>query len=177
MTTALNNQQGKVAAEAVWSAAQRFTTGVSVVTVGTGEAVHGSTTSAFTFISREPPLVAVTLRRDSRLLALIKSHAVFGVNVLSSRQAGLARHFASRKRGTGTEQFEGVGWAPGDGGLPRLAGTVCWLNCTVQRHIESGDHEIVLAGVSSVDEGDGAPLLYFAGALHPGSIQDEQERS
>ncbi|MEU5052123.1 flavin reductase family protein [Streptomyces sp. NPDC021096] len=166
---------GVVAGEAVWSAAGRFATGVCVVTAGSGPAVHGSTASTFTFISRRPPLVALSLRHGSHLLALIAEHRDFGINVLSSRQAALARHFASRKRAMGTRQFDGVGWAPAAGGLPRLAGTVCWLHCRAQRLIPAGDHEIVLAEVASVAEAGGSPLLYFAGALHPGSIPSDKE--
>lgn len=176
MTTTATGQQGAVSGAAVRSAAGRYPTGVSVVTAGTGEAVHGSTVSSFTFISQEPPLVAVSLLQGSRLLELVRDRLDFGVNVLSSRQTELARYFASRKRCLGPRQFDGIAWRPGDAGTPRLAGTVGWLHCRADRFIPAGDHEIVLAGVASVAEAPGTPLLYFAGALHPGSVQPDQEQ-
>lgn len=179
MTGAILQTQGAgagtdetVDSAAVWSAARQFATGVSVVTAGSGESVHGSTASSFTFISREPPLIAVVLQQGSSLLELIRARGEFGVNVLSSQQTAVARHFASRNRGVGEGQFAPVGWTPDPDGLPRLTGTVCWLRCHARRHVPAGDHEIVLAGVRALAKGRGTPLLYFAGALHAGAIQE-----
>jgi flavin reductase (DIM6/NTAB) family NADH-FMN oxidoreductase RutF len=160
----------------VWSLAQRFSTGVSVVTSGAGDAVRGSTVSAFCLVSREPALVSVCLRRGSGLLELIRRHRCFTVNVLSGEQALLARHFASRHRGTGHSQFDGIGWTPGEAGEPRLTGTLCWLHCRPAASVAAGDHELILARVLAMAPGTGrTPLLYFAGALHPGDIEIEDE--
>jgi flavin reductase (DIM6/NTAB) family NADH-FMN oxidoreductase RutF len=148
-----------------------------VVTAGTGDAVHGSTVSAFSFVSREPPLVGVCLSRHSALLALIREHGCFTVNVLSTGQSALARHFASRRRGSGRQQFDGVGWNTGDCGVPRLAHTVCWLHCREHDSLSVGDHVLVLAGVRSVAQSGLTPLLYFAGSLHPGAIHTEDART
>lgn len=160
-------------AEDVWTAAHLFPTGVSVVTTGTGDAIHGSTVSTFSFVSREPPLVGVCLSRHSALLVLIREHGCFTVNVLSTEQAGLARHFASRRRGSGRHQFDGLGWDNGDCGVPRLAHTVCWLHCHEYDRLSAGDHVLVLAGVRSLAQSGRTPLLYFAGSLHPGAIHTE----
>jgi flavin reductase (DIM6/NTAB) family NADH-FMN oxidoreductase RutF len=166
---------GRVATEeTVWRVARRFPTGVSVVTVGTGDDVHGGTVSAFSFVSASPPLVSLCLRRTSRLLDVLRTATAFTVNVLASGQAGLARHFASRGRGHGPSQFERIGWSEGDGGVPLLHGTVSWLHCRPIRCIPAGDHELVLAEVVSLadcdDERALAPLLYFGGDLHAGHI-------
>jgi len=162
--------------DAAWQVAQRFATGVSVVTAGAGGEVRGCTVSAFCLVSREPALVSVCLRRGSGVLDLIRRHDRFTVNVLSSDQSAVARHFASRVRGTGGDQFDGIGWTPWEAGLPRLSGAVCWLHCRPCARVAAGDHELVLARVMSLAEGSGRiPLLYFAGALHPGAIQIEDE--
>jgi flavin reductase (DIM6/NTAB) family NADH-FMN oxidoreductase RutF len=174
MTSSTTPSLALVSADAVWTAAHRFPTGVSVVTAGAGDAVHGSTVSTFSVMSREPPLVGVCLNRASSLLALIRKWGRFTVNVLSTEQAALARHFASRRRGTGRHQFDGVDWDPGDGGMPRLAGTVCWLHCLAHDELNAGDHVLVLAGVRSLAQSGLPPLLYFAGSLHPGAIQTEE---
>lgn len=159
-----------------WQVAQRFATGVSVVTAGAGGEVRGATVSAFCLVSREPALVSVCLRRGSGVLDLIRRHDCFTVNVLSSEQTAVARHFASRFRGSGGDQFEGIGWTPGDAGLPRLSGALCWLHCRPCAKVAAGDHELVLARVISMAEGTGRiPLLYFAGALHSGAIQNGDE--
>jgi flavin reductase (DIM6/NTAB) family NADH-FMN oxidoreductase RutF len=160
-----------------WAVAQRFPTGVSVLTAGSGSAVRGCTVSAFCLVSRDPALVSVCLRRDSSVLDLIHRSGRFTVNVLSSEQSGLARHFASRYRGSGRGQFDGIGWAPGDAGVPTLTATVCWLHCRPCARVAAGDHELVLANVLSLAEGTGTtPLLYYAGALYPGAIDDPDGR-
>jgi flavin reductase (DIM6/NTAB) family NADH-FMN oxidoreductase RutF len=159
-------------ADEAWRLAQRFATGVSVVTAGAGGAVRGCTVSAFCLVSREPALVSVCLRRGSGVLDLIRRHGNFTVNVLSGEQSGVARHFASRWRGDGGDQFAGIAWTPWEAGLPRLTGAVCWLHCRPCARVAAGDHELVLARVVSLAEGTGRiPLLYFAGALHPGAIE------
>lgn len=159
-------------ADQAWQLAQRFATGVSVVTAGAGGEVRGCTVSAFCQVSREPALVSVCLRRGSGVLDLIRRYDCFTVNVLASGQSAVARHFASRWRGTGGDQFAGIGWTPWEAGLPRLAGAVCWLHCRACAKVAAGDHELILARVVALAEGDGGiPLLYYAGALYPGAIR------
>lgn len=160
--------------DTVWTVAQRFPTGVSVVTVGSGDTARGCTVSSFCLLSREPALVSVCLRRGSAVLGLIRLRGSFTVNVLSGEQMAVARHFADRRRGS--DQFAGVDWTPGEADVPRLAGTVCWLHCRPRATVAAGDHDLLLAEVMSLGEGGArTPLLYFAGALHPGAITIEEE--
>jgi flavin reductase len=159
----------------LWDAARKFATGIAVVTAGSGNRpgqAHGTTVSAFTFISREPALVAVSLARSSSMLELIGARGSFAINVLASHQAGLARHFADPGRGAG--QFDGVPcvnwpWVPGRrDGVPLLIGAMCWLGCELEQRIPMGDHELVLGRVTAVTAGDGEPLLYFSGKFYAG---------
>lgn len=152
-----------------WDAARKFATGIAVVTAGSAEAAHGTTVSAFTFISREPALVSVCFKQRSSMLNLVTERRSFAVNVLASHQAPLARHFADPSRRTGGGQFHGVPWIPGlRDGVPLLIGAMCWLGCELERRIAMGDHELVLARVTAVTAGDGDPLLYFSGRLYSG---------
>jgi flavin reductase len=154
----------------LWDAARKFATGVAVVTAGSaavaGQA-HGTTVSAFTFISRDPALIAVCLTQGSSMLDLVGARGSFAVNVLASHQAGLARHFADPRRGC--DQFAGVPWVPGlRDGVPLLIGAMCWLGCELDRRMPMGDHELVLGRVTAVTAGDGEPLLYFSGKFFAG---------
>lgn len=150
----------------LWSIARGFATGVSVVTAGVGAEVHGCTVSAFSVISRQPPLATISVRRGGLLLALIRQHAEFVINVLAAGQERLAGHFASRRRAMGLAQFTGVSLA--DAGTPPvLDGSVCWLRCRTAGHLAAGDHELVLGEVLAFAPGPGgAPLLSVAGVLH-----------
>jgi len=131
-------------------------TPVSVVTT-TSEGLHyGSTVSAFSSLSMDPPMVLVSLDQRSTLLSAIRAAGRFGLNVLSASQAETASRFAS-SRGTG--KFEGVAWQE-DSGLPRLTESLGWVACDVVELVSGGDHTIALGAVVAVEAGDGVPLTY-----------------
>jgi flavin reductase (DIM6/NTAB) family NADH-FMN oxidoreductase RutF len=156
-----------------WAAGLSFTTGVSVITLGAGDQVHGATVSTFTMVSRRPALISLCLSSSSGLIDQIIEHRSFAVNILSRGQEGLARHFANPTRGQGPIEFAGVPCVPGFGeGVPLLSGALCWLWCQFRRVVPAGDHQIVLAGVTAAQQGAGRPLLYFGGRLHPGAIEE-----
>ncbi|WP_405881256.1 flavin reductase family protein [Streptomyces sp. NBC_01136] len=136
-------------------------TPVSVVTAMDDGRPHGTTVSAFSSLSMQPPMVLVALDRRSELLGLITSSLRFGINVLGGGQSALALAFA-RKGGAG--KFAGVSWEV-DGRVPRLLGASGWLACEAADFIGGGDHVIVLGHVVSAEAGGGAPLTYHARAF------------
>lgn len=132
-------------------------TPVSVVTALDGTRPHGTTVSAFASLSMDPPMVLVSLDRTSDLLAVVRRAGRFGLNVLESRQAKLAKRFARK----GMAKFDGVTWELEDD-LPRLAGSSGWVACTVEKFIEGGDHVVALGLVEAADSRPLAPLTYHA---------------
>jgi flavin reductase (DIM6/NTAB) family NADH-FMN oxidoreductase RutF len=132
-------------------------TPVSVVTTLTDGRPHGTTVSAFASLSMAPPMVLVSLDRDSELLARLSPGSVFGVNVLGSDQATVALAFARK----GSDKFTGVEWVQ-DAGAPRLAGSPGWLACTVSQLVSGGDHVVVLGEVRAARTDGGPPLTYHA---------------
>jgi flavin reductase (DIM6/NTAB) family NADH-FMN oxidoreductase RutF len=132
-------------------------TPVTVVTAMDADRPHGTTVSAFASLSLKPPMVLVCLDRDSELLALISAHQRFGVNVLRSTQAALARNFARK----GSDKFAGIDWAPVHG-LPRLAGSYGWLACSVAALIDGGDHVVAFGHVLAAEAQPAEPLSYHA---------------
>jgi flavin reductase (DIM6/NTAB) family NADH-FMN oxidoreductase RutF len=162
--------------ELFWSTARRFPTGVSVVTAGAGDAVRGTTVSAFTFVSKDPSLVSVSLHRDSGLLAALRDADRFAVNVLAREHRTLARQFADPRRAPGPAQFAGADWTRlDDDSPPLLRGAVYGLLCRQPRQVPAGDHVLVLGEVIDVLEGTGSPLLYVAGKLRPLDIHPDDE--
>jgi flavin reductase (DIM6/NTAB) family NADH-FMN oxidoreductase RutF len=131
-------------------------TPVSVVTAMGDGLPHGTTVSAFASLSMDPPMVLVSLDRQSDLLALVRETHRFGVNVLGSDQSALALAFA-RKGGTG--KFNGVRWEV-DSDLPRLPGAPGWLACEVAQLVDGGDHVVALGTVVAADTVHGHPLTY-----------------
>lgn len=130
---------------------------VAVVTTLTSEGLaHGTTVSAFTSLSLEPPMVLISLDRRSTLLTLLGPGQLFGVNVLLGSQIELARQFAAKG---GPRRFSDPLWTRSDG-VPRLAGSGAFLACRVERLVGGGDHVIVLGAVTAADRTTGPPLTY-----------------
>jgi flavin reductase (DIM6/NTAB) family NADH-FMN oxidoreductase RutF len=144
-----------------------FATGVTVATSvgGDGEPV-GTTASAVTSLSLDPPLVLVCFDRASMTLRAIRAHGAFAVNVLAAPQQHLSANFA--RRGLAAA-WDGVRHRPGPTGSPRLDGVLAALECTVENRLPGGDHEIVVGRVHHVEiSADGAaPLVYWRGSYLP----------
>jgi flavin reductase (DIM6/NTAB) family NADH-FMN oxidoreductase RutF/dTDP-glucose pyrophosphorylase len=116
---------------------------------------HGTTVSAFSSLSVEPPLVMVALDRSSDLLKLLRTSSKFGLNVLAADQEEIGRGCARK----GEDKFKGVSWED-DEGLPRIDGTAAWIACEVREFIPGGDHLIVVGLVTRCEALGEAPLLY-----------------
>ena len=84
----------------------RVPTPVTVVTSHIDRRPHGTTVSAFSSLSLEPPMILVSLDQNSDLLKIIQESGRFGVNVLASGQQSLATTFARK----GADKFAGVAW-------------------------------------------------------------------
>lgn len=119
---------------------------------------HGSTVSSFASLSLDPPLVSFALDRSSRLLAQLQPGTRVGVNILGAHQQDLASAFARRHRGPGLK-FDGVAWALRDG-LPHLPGSAGWTAGRVERHVEAGDHVLLVVLVEQAESTPAAPLVY-----------------
>jgi flavin reductase (DIM6/NTAB) family NADH-FMN oxidoreductase RutF len=132
-------------------------TPVSIVTTIVGEKPHGTTVSAFTSLSMDPPMVLVSLDKNSTLLRLVRQTRNFGVNVLGVGQEALALQFATKD----PEKFASVGWAH-DGDSPRLHGGGAWLSCRAAKFVDGGDHVVIFGEVVAVDPPTSKPLTYHA---------------
>jgi flavin reductase (DIM6/NTAB) family NADH-FMN oxidoreductase RutF len=132
-------------------------TPVSVVTAMDGDRPHGTTVSAFASLSLVPPMLLVSLDRQSDLLKLLRAKGRFGVNVLASDQAAVAKAFAVK----GATKFDGINWRPAEG-LPRLDGAAGWLACSVADLVDGGDHVIALGTVLTAEAAGRTPMTYHA---------------
>ncbi|MDP2709876.1 MAG: flavin reductase family protein [Solirubrobacteraceae bacterium] len=153
-----------VSAGTLREAIGRFATGVTVVTsiAGHDEPV-GTTASAVSSLSLDPPLVLVCLDRASRTLAALREHGAFAINVLTADQRDVATNFARRGQAAA---WEAVAHGRGPTGCPRLDDVLAVLDCAVERCLPGGDHEIVVGRVRDVATGaeDAGPLLHYRGA-------------
>jgi flavin reductase (DIM6/NTAB) family NADH-FMN oxidoreductase RutF len=140
---------------------------VAVVTASDEGRPHGTTVSAFSSLSLDPPLVMVALDRSSDLLAILRRTGRFGVNLLSYAQDDLAVRFAQK----GRTKFDGVDWREEDG-LPRLMPRSGWLACRVTELHDGGDHLLAIGQVEVAEPSAEAPLVYHKRRFgtHSGSL-------
>jgi flavin reductase (DIM6/NTAB) family NADH-FMN oxidoreductase RutF len=140
-----------------------FATGVTVVTSldADGRPV-GTTASAVTSLSLEPPLILICFDLGSLTLRAIRGHGAFVVNVLAAAQRQLSVNFA--RRGVAAA-WDGVRHRHGPTGSPRLEGVLAVLECTVEHRLPGGDHEIVIGRVRHIQTSasQDAPLVWFRG--------------
>lgn len=141
------------------SAFGQFTTGVTVVTTqGTDGNPYGAMVTAFAAVSLDPPLAQITLTRSSRAAKHLDGSS-FAINILSSDQKEVAKHFAGEPMDSEPE------WVL-NGNVPVLLGNAATLECRAWNNYDGGDHIIVVGEVSSLTVGDADPLLFHEGAFH-----------
>lgn len=138
-----------------------FPSGVTVVTARHDGRLVGTTVSAFSSVSMDPPLVMVCLKHDSRTLAALSLARAFCVNILAHEQRDLAYRFA--KSGA-DDRFALTAIEAGVCGAPLLAGCVANVECELRAVHDGGDHEILVGRVLRVvtDETK-TPLVYMRG--------------
>lgn len=139
-----------------------FATGVTVVTGMDGDDPVGFTCQAFASLSLDPPLVVVSPGKSSTSWPRIAKVGRFCVNILSEAQEALSRDFAA----SGGDKFDGVGWRPAGNGSPILQDVLAWVECTLLRTHDAGDHELIVGEVHDMGvDPKGRPLLYYRGGF------------
>jgi flavin reductase (DIM6/NTAB) family NADH-FMN oxidoreductase RutF/DNA-binding IclR family transcriptional regulator len=139
----------------------QYPTGVCAVTARGDDGVAlGMIVGSFTSVSLDPPLVAFFPDRTSSTWARLRQCRRFCINILSADQEAVCRQLASRA----ADKFAGLPCRPSPGGAPIIAGVVAWIDCSMHRIDEAGDHDIVLGAVEQMEIADGGlPLLFFQG--------------
>ncbi len=150
-----------IGSEAYRDALRHFPSGVTIVTIKSGEAVHGLTVSAFASVSPSPPLVSVMIdHRHSAYEMLEQEGASFAVNILGEAHEELSNRFAWVKT---EDRFAEGEWTTARTGAPVLADALAWLDCTIYDRLRAGTHTIYVGEVqaSACPQPDGAPLVYW----------------
>ena len=118
-----------------------WATGVAVVTSALAERPSGCTVNAFMSVSMDPPLLLVSLSRNSNTLAVVTASGGFAVNLLGWPQQQLATQFARAPQ----HRFDGVDYRLQDG-QPVLAGVMAATVCTLVETVPVADHVLVIGG-------------------------------
>jgi flavin reductase (DIM6/NTAB) family NADH-FMN oxidoreductase RutF len=152
------------------SALSAWAAGVTLVTIADDRDDIGTTVSAFTPVSLDPPLVLVSLIAGSYPAEVLSRPSLpaaqFAVTVLASSQKLLAGQFAAAGRPSARRILDEMPHTRGaeSGALIPLGGLAA-LECSVARRVPAGDHLLVISAVTAVayvaEAGD--PLIRFRG--------------
>lgn len=141
----------------------RFATGVTVVTVDTGEVPLGITVNSFASLSLEPPLLLWNLQRDSDCFDVFTKVEHYAVNVLHAGQQPLSEACARK----GDHVLAKEHWQAGESGCPVLCQSLACFECAVRQRHDGGDHIILVGEVLFFRNAEGgAPLLFYGGTYH-----------
>ncbi|MDQ1042380.1 flavin reductase [Streptomyces sp. V4I2] len=149
----------------------RFATGVTVITTECDGTRYGSTASAVSSLTDDPPMLLICLNRNSATAAAVRDSGAFAVNVLAEDHVDLATRFASRV----PDKYDGVPTETASNGSPLLVGAIAHLICRVAEQVEAGTHYVFLAHVEEATSYSGHPLAYFRGRF--GRMQTAPEAS
>jgi flavin reductase (DIM6/NTAB) family NADH-FMN oxidoreductase RutF len=145
---------------------RRFPAPVVVVTTTIDDERFGLTVGSLVSLSLEPPLVGISIGRESSSHEPLRRAGRFAVSLLSSKQESIAQHFA-RSGIPPIALWSGVDVRDGEHG-PLVEGALAWLECTIWAEYPAGDHtlflgEVVEGELGAVDSG----LVYRQGRYHP----------
>lgn len=139
-----------------------FPTGVVAMAALVDGAPAGLAASSFVSVSLDPPLVSVCVAHTSTTWPVLRSAGRLGISVLGAHQEAAGRQLAAR----GVDRFAGLGWRSTDDGAVLLAEASAWLDCSVERQLPAGDHDIVLLRVHDLGADPRVPPLVFHGSAY-----------
>lgn len=136
-----------------------FASGVTVITAAAGGQLYGSTVSAVSSLSMDPPMMLICLNRSSATHGAVLEAGRLAVNILAHGQEPLAMNFAASKG----SKYEDVDYSLSPYGVPLLDGALANIECVVEETAAGGTHTVFLARVVSAAARPGEPLAYFRG--------------
>ena len=126
--------------------------GLYVMTAKDGDGnVGAGTVNWVTQTSFDPPLVAIGVKIDSGLYAIVKSAGSFALNMLGKGQQGVAFGFFKPAEVDG-DTISGEPVTAGSTGSPLLRNAPAALECKIVKIVEQGDHHIVVGEVVDVHQ-------------------------
>jgi len=145
----------------------RFVTGITVVTTmsddGAGPTPFGTTVNAFNSVSLDPPLVLITVGLERSIHPVIAATRRFAVNILAEDGQELSDCFSGAPSRLPRSAFCNAAFALSASGMPLLDAAAAWIDCTVERQLDAGDHTIFIGRVMdlAVTGDERWPLLYY----------------
>ena len=124
----------------------KFRYGIYLITVSCAEGYNGMIASWVTQCSHEPPLVAMAIRKNRLAHEQILQSGIFCINVLSKKSVGMIQQFKIADWG---RKFDPVKYTLSSSGLPVLDDCVGYLDFSLERSIDTGDHTLFIGRIKA----------------------------
>jgi flavin reductase (DIM6/NTAB) family NADH-FMN oxidoreductase RutF len=145
---------------------RRFPAPVAVVTTRVEGDRFGLTVGSLVSLSLQPPLIGISIGKESSSHEPIRLAGGWAASLLSSAQTDVAQHFA-RSGIPPLALWHGVDVREGSRG-PLIADALGWLECRTSSEHDAGDHTIFVGEVESTELGAvGQGLVYRGGDYLP----------
>jgi flavin reductase (DIM6/NTAB) family NADH-FMN oxidoreductase RutF len=147
-----------------------FTYGLYVVTSRDGDDTGAFTANWLSQASFDPPMVMVSVEKDSHSLPIIRRSGLFSVNVMETGQRRLAGHFGKKTANVGNKLAD-IEHYESPSGLPIINDAIGYVIVRVTGEIDAGDSVVVVGEVieAAVHREESEPLtMREAGFRHSG---------
>lgn len=98
-------------------------------------------------VATNPKMLAVAVRKDALTHELVDKGGAFSLCFLSRQDRALARVFTKPADDSQEGYLSGQAVKVGSTGVPLLARSVAWLECSVRGRVGTGDHTLFLGEV------------------------------
>lgn len=140
---------------------RQWATGVTVVTSSVNGVHHGMTVNSLISVSLTPPLLLVSLERNTRTHRMIVQAGFFGVTILSQYQQEVSDCFAGRHT-EHEDRFYNLNTHVLVTGAPFVEGGLAYIDCKVVSTYEASTHTLFIGEVMALEVTDlNQPLVYF----------------
>jgi len=146
---------------------RRWVTGVSIVTAEHNGHHHGATVNSLTSISIEPPIIAVTLAKGTRIHQMVLASGLFGVTLLAKTQQPISEIFSGKVADV-QDRFEGLAYHVIFQQVPVLNGGLAALGCRVVHQYEMPNSTLFAGEVLAAELGEAQPPLVYVNRGYTG---------
>ncbi len=125
--------------------------GLFVVTIQNGDEKGAFLASWIQQVSFDPPMVTIAMSKDRPIGSWFVKDSIFGVHVLADHHKKLFKHFANPPEDP-SQIFSGLQLQTSKHGVPILTESLGLLECSVEKKISTGDHELIIGHVLDAHE-------------------------
>lgn len=141
----------------------RFNYGIYLVTIAADGLYNGMIASWVAQCSHTPALITLAIRKNRLSHEQIKQTGKFTFNLLPRGSLDLLKQF---KIPDWRHKFDGVDYELSPAGNPVIKGSLGYLDCVVERVIETGDHTLFIGRVTGGalnSEGEAMTTIQYPG--------------